>query len=72
MNLICKLGNLVYVEAHLTNKQYVNKKGQLKAKMYFMVDSIEYIGITARMTLKEAEEQLEIIDELDPHNYLNE
>lgn len=71
MNLVCRLGNLIYVEAHLTNKQYVNKKGQLKAKMYFMVDLVEMKGITCQDSLKEADEALEILDELDPHNYLS-
>lgn len=68
MNLCCKLGNTVYVEAHLTNKRYVDKKGKAKAKMYFMVDKIERLTISSKK--QDPEDILEILDTLDPANYL--
>lgn len=68
MNLVCNLGNTVYVEAHLTNKRYVDKKGKAKAKMYFMVDKID--RLTVSLKNQELEDTLEILDTLDPANYI--
>lgn len=71
MNLTCRLGNIVYVEAHLTNKIYVNKKGEKKAKMYFMVDNIEILK-AAKNPVRDSNDLLTIMDDLDPFNYLGE
>lgn len=68
MNLVCLLGNTVYVEAHLTNKRYVDKKGKAKAKMYFMVDKIDRLTVSPKN--QELEDTLEILDTLDPANYI--
>lgn len=68
MNLICHLGNKIYVEAHLSNKIYLTKKGIKKAKMYFIADNIKLLAESTGAP--DAEEQLEIMDELDPINYL--
>ena len=70
MNLICKLGYYIYAEAHLTNKKYVNKKGVAKAKLYFMVDNIKLVGIPKDAQIIAKDSLTEILDEIDPINYL--
>lgn len=71
MNLACQLGNTVLVECHLTNKIYVNKKGIKKARMLFIVDKIDSL-IVKPIKEVNVEEELEILDELDPYNYLGD
>lgn len=68
MNLLCQIGDVVLIVCHLTNKIYVNKKGEKKAKVYFMVDDIERITKTNKKNLAKSD-VLEILDELDPANY---
>ena len=73
MNLVCSLGNVVYAECHITNKIYANKKGQTKAKMYFMVDRIDLVCLNgAKVNIDEIEAKLEILSDLDPSTYIDD
>lgn len=71
MNLTCRLGNTVLVEARLTNKIYVDKKGTKKARMYFLVDNIETIVVKQAEEVN-IEDELQILDDLDPYNYMGD
>lgn len=70
MNLVCKLGYYILIEAHLVNKKYVNKKGIAKAKMYFIVDHIEMVGIPKEAQINDLDAITEILDDIDPINYI--
>lgn len=72
MNLICSIGTMIYVEATLNNKRYVDKKGRAKAKMYFMANYIERLIIGKQDEQQLPEDIIEIIDELDPSTWITD
>lgn len=72
MNLVCQIGNIVLVYAHLFNAIRTNKKGEIEGKVNFLVDGIELVSKSeTKLTKQELEEStLKLIDELNPEEYL--
>lgn len=74
LELACKVGNTILVHCRLTQKQYTKKSGVRRAKSYWIIAKPEdiYLVKKAKKIIISAEEQLDIIDELDPATYHND
>lgn len=71
MNLLCQVGDVVYVEAFIHCKVYETRKGEKKCKLYFVVTYIDRLIVSRSNAEEELEEGMKIIADIDPANYLD-
>lgn len=71
MNLLCQIGDVVYVEGFIHCKVYENKKGEKKCKLYFVVTYIDRLIVSTNNAEEELEDGMKIITDIDPTNYLD-
>lgn len=71
MSYLCLTNNTVFITCHLTNKIYITKQGEKKAKIFFMVDSVDRLTL-APIHSKNIDDEFEVVAELDPASFLKD